>query len=285
MNFIEHVIDYCKQHKVKTVLITVFLLLAPLLIVHVLFLFESENKIFVAKWTAGDLITYISGFEAFLGTVTLGVLTVWQANKANQMSDEATSISKTMLQLESAQHRPCLDFRGGLKQDNTSFLELIFCNSNATLRVFLKNIGPGIAKKSAIVNTELVVADKYYEKNPSLYFVQDMSKYPHELYDLRYSPVGSELHFQIYLKPASSNQFNKYDKIIEESRAGKLGKSNSGSNKVIAMLILHIELVDDIGKIYNETITCTFTGEKENYMTNSFTIEKPEFYNNYISFY
>ena len=59
----------------------------PLLIVHILFRAYSSIPWFEAKWSAGNVLAYIAGFEALLGTVILGLITVTQSEKANEVNE------------------------------------------------------------------------------------------------------------------------------------------------------------------------------------------------------
>lgn len=96
---IELFIAWVKKNKVKTILIIMGLFFLPLMIVHLLFKWNTGISFFYAEWSAGDLIEYIAGFEAFIGTVVLGIIAVWQTSKAND-------ISKSLMELENNKYRP-----------------------------------------------------------------------------------------------------------------------------------------------------------------------------------
>lgn len=82
------IIEWIMTHKFVSTIIMLALFLVPLLIVHLLFLWDSPCTWLSAKWKAGDLIGYIAGFEAFIGTTILGIVAVWQTEKANDTSDK-----------------------------------------------------------------------------------------------------------------------------------------------------------------------------------------------------
>lgn len=71
-------IQWIKAHKLLSVLCVIAIFALPLLIVHCLFKWHSGYEFLNAEWTAGDVLGYIAGFEAFLGTVALGALALWQ---------------------------------------------------------------------------------------------------------------------------------------------------------------------------------------------------------------
>lgn len=52
------------------------------LIVHCLFSIYPTNQWFIAKWSAGEILTYVS-------TVSLGLLAVWQNKKMQEENDKS----------------------------------------------------------------------------------------------------------------------------------------------------------------------------------------------------
>lgn len=81
------VFRWIKMHRLAALLICIFVFAFPLLIVHILFRAYSSIPWFEAKWSAGDVLAYIAGFEALLGTVILGLITVTQSEKANEVNE------------------------------------------------------------------------------------------------------------------------------------------------------------------------------------------------------
>ena len=75
------------NHKALTSLLIILLFAIPLIIVHFLFKWESNADWIVAEWNAGDVIAYIAGFEAFIGTAFLSFLALWQNQKYKQEND------------------------------------------------------------------------------------------------------------------------------------------------------------------------------------------------------
>ncbi len=90
---LDKVFEWVKKHKIKTTFIILGFFVAPLLVIHLLFKWSIGCDWFVAEWSAGDMLGYIGSFLAFLGTVALGTLALWQNKKAN-------AISKNLLNLE-----------------------------------------------------------------------------------------------------------------------------------------------------------------------------------------
>ncbi len=74
-------------------------------------------------WSAGDLIGYIAGFEAFAGTVILGIIAVWQTDKANKTND---SLLKLTEENERKSVLPFLSFNSYIpKYEGNSFNSLL----------------------------------------------------------------------------------------------------------------------------------------------------------------
>jgi len=87
-------LDWIVTHKVKTGLIVFGLFIIPLIAIHFLYKWITPHYILQSSWSSGDLIMYIAGFEAFLGTVFLGVVAVRQNDKAIDLNERMTQIEE-----------------------------------------------------------------------------------------------------------------------------------------------------------------------------------------------
>lgn len=69
------------------------------MVVNILFKFSSA---FPAEWSAGDALSYVSGLQALLGTIILGIITVEQGQDAQEvnrrLSEENNRLQKIMSQ-------------------------------------------------------------------------------------------------------------------------------------------------------------------------------------------
>ncbi|MEN6593608.1 MAG: hypothetical protein ABFC31_01470 [Clostridiaceae bacterium] len=103
------ILEWIKAHKVATIIIILGVFLFPLVLVHIAYKINAISPWFSSTWESGDLITYIAGFEAFLGTVVLGVVAIKQNENANKTNER-------MLQNEEArdafERQPSLMFLG-----------------------------------------------------------------------------------------------------------------------------------------------------------------------------
>ncbi len=94
--------DWMKTHKAITAIVCVLLFLFQALIVHALHKWYIGIPWFTATWESGDVLAYISGFEAFIGTVFLGLVSLEQSKKADEanrrLNEENIYLQKIMSQ-------------------------------------------------------------------------------------------------------------------------------------------------------------------------------------------
>jgi hypothetical protein len=103
--------SWIKEHWIKSIFIIIGILLAlilPPFVVHWMFKTPARNTFFEQTWGPGDLITYLAGFEAFLGTVFLGIVAVRQNDKANELNKRLVDIEEKSSLLA---RYPNLDFK------------------------------------------------------------------------------------------------------------------------------------------------------------------------------
>lgn len=91
--------NWIKSHKF-VIAVLVFILQA--LAVHALHKWYIGIPWLTAKWGPGDFLAYISSFEAFIGTVFLGLVSLEQSRKADEanrrLSEENINLQKIMSQ-------------------------------------------------------------------------------------------------------------------------------------------------------------------------------------------
>lgn len=251
---IETLVEWIVKHKTKSAFIVIGFFCIPLVIVHLLFSCDFGIPFLQSKWSAGDIIAYIAGFEAFVGTLILGAVSIWQNKKAHKISEDAMVISKRMLDIEQQSLLPCFDFDGGQSADNHHFLVLLFYQEYLILRIYLKNVGTGMAKNSQIKSVELYAKDKYY--------VLNQSAYNEETFGHRCILAGDKFHFHLPLKSiddvAKISDGNEY---LKKCSSGTINGEKIYDN--IYDLLIMFELVDAAGNHYNQQIRCTFRGKIE----------------------
>jgi|GEM_PF-432923 len=92
----EKFILWIKKNKLLFGLIILLLFIAPLAVTHILFKLDSGNKWLTAEWSAGDVLGYVAGFEAFVGTVALGALALWQNQQIQKQHLESLAPALSM---------------------------------------------------------------------------------------------------------------------------------------------------------------------------------------------
>ena len=75
---ITHFLQWIGEHKFLSAIIILLLLVFQPFAVHMFLKIPAPSPFFEREWDAGDLITYIAGFEAFIGTVFVGAVAIKQ---------------------------------------------------------------------------------------------------------------------------------------------------------------------------------------------------------------
>ena len=84
--------DWMKKHKKLIAFIIFMVIFGVPLIIHILFKLHSNIDFFVAEWSAGELLSYYGSILAFLGTVILGALSLYQNQIIKQESDKRAEL-------------------------------------------------------------------------------------------------------------------------------------------------------------------------------------------------
>ena len=98
---------WIKKHWIKSILIALGIILAlvvPPFVVHWMFKTESSTTFWEYAWNAGDLITYIAGFEAFIGTIYLGSIAIKQNKQSIDINNRLLKIENDRIQVEQQPH-------------------------------------------------------------------------------------------------------------------------------------------------------------------------------------
>ena len=92
---------WLQKNKVCMALLALFVFIVPLAVVHFLFKFDSGVEWIRAEWSAGETLAYIAGFLAFIGTVSLGALALWQNRQIHGQHIEtlAPALSMNLISL------------------------------------------------------------------------------------------------------------------------------------------------------------------------------------------
>lgn len=77
--------------KILKVLLIIFIIstiiLIPL-IINILFKYDFNIWWLESEWSAGDALNFYAGLLSFSGTIVLGIISIWQTKKANNISEK-----------------------------------------------------------------------------------------------------------------------------------------------------------------------------------------------------
>lgn len=165
----------------------------PLLAIHMLFLWDSGIDWLIARWTPGDIMGYIAGFEAFIGTVSLGAVAFWQNQQIHNQHIESLE--------------PILSMR----------LVLI----DHIIYLLIENTGESGAKDIKIT-VDHIQNNGEVGLNLDALFQNTFELYPHEIVQGRVAMSGSNISTAIFPKifvhvsyvRADINRKNEYSRSV-----------------------------------------------------------------------
>lgn len=123
--------EWMKKHKKLIAFITFMIIFGIPFIIHILFKLRSNIDFFVAEWSAGELLSYYGSILAFLGTVILGALSLYQNQIIKRESDKRTELLE---QRERESNMPRFRLNHMISQGN-----------NSKLKFSIENISPNVA--------------------------------------------------------------------------------------------------------------------------------------------
>lgn len=137
--------EWIKKHKIFVVVLSFFIIFGIPFLIHVLFKIHPKNDFWVAEWTAGDLLGYYGAILAFIGTVVLGMLALYQNHIIKVESDKRAELLE---QRERESNMP--KFIASCRQ----------CNGNTSnLKFSIKNISENLASDITVQNIKIVKPD------------------------------------------------------------------------------------------------------------------------------
>lgn len=138
--FMSKILDWIKKHVWQTILIVLGLFFLPLLLVHIAYRISAISPWFASTWEAGELITYIAGFEAFLGTVLLGMIAINQNTNAIEVNSRILKIEEKSSYLSRCPNIEVIPKEFVLKElgDIYEIEDPVFCEKNLFSKLNLK---------------------------------------------------------------------------------------------------------------------------------------------------
>lgn len=218
----ENLIIWIKKNKLFFGFIVLLLFLVPLLIVHILFKLNSNIEWLLAEWSAGDVLAYIAGFEAFIGTVALGALALWQNQQINKQHIESLAPA----------------------------LSMNLINSNGLIYLTIENTGQSEAKEMSVSvdsienngeNCELILDDL---------FSTIFELYPKEIVQGRVAISGANIVTQIFPQITISVTYLWPQLNRKEQYTRKVIYNNECAQKLSAdMSIDNMKMKSDVDSI------------------------------------
>lgn len=78
------VVEWIKSHKALTFAFLLLLFFIPIIIVQILFQFDTGVTLFQAKWSAGDALNYVIGYATIVSTTFLSLVALYQSERAEK---------------------------------------------------------------------------------------------------------------------------------------------------------------------------------------------------------
>lgn len=126
----ENLMKWILKHKICIGCIFFVLIIGVPFIIHVLFSVKIQNDFFVAKWSAGELLSYYGTILSFLGTIILGIIAIKQNNQIRNISKEANDVNLRMLKLEECAKKSYITIKN-VNISNDKFISIQFKTLNS----------------------------------------------------------------------------------------------------------------------------------------------------------
>lgn len=223
------------KKKLYYIIISFFLLLLILdipFVINEIYLNESGYK---TIWNAEDVLVFYGSFLAFLGTVSLGALALWQNKKANNLTER-------IINLEMQLKKPVLEIIPLLDGDN----ELPFVQKNEKdydVKFFIYNSSDNPAFE--IITTDIWIGNAEFTED-----VDFSSKDRFEITNnkIYWSNCKEEYDFQGYLRSKDKREFQTGIKFKEDNDIEALVNEYGGRY----FLSVTFEFRDLFGEKYKE---------------------------------
>lgn len=82
--------------KILLIIMAVITIMLIPLVINILFKYDFNIWWLESEWSAGDALNFYAGILSFGGTITLGIISIWQTKKANRISEQL--LKKDMLE-------------------------------------------------------------------------------------------------------------------------------------------------------------------------------------------
>lgn len=134
-------LNFMRKHKVFMFVLSVLIFAVPLIAVHLLYKTDCGIIWLQSEWSAGDVLSYIAGFEAFLGTVALGFLALWQNHTIQEQHIESQEplLSMNLIEENSILYL-VVENTGGVEAKDIKLNILELCNNGERNELWLDGL-------------------------------------------------------------------------------------------------------------------------------------------------
>lgn len=88
----EKFLKWIRKNKKLFIFFIIIIALLPIVSIHFLFKLKTNIYWLQAEWGPGDLLGYFGNLLSFLGTVSLGIIAIYQTEKANSLSNKLVEL-------------------------------------------------------------------------------------------------------------------------------------------------------------------------------------------------
>ena len=133
--------NFMRKHKIFMFVLSVLIFAVPLIAVHLLYKTDCGIIWLQSEWSAGDVLSYIAGFEAFLGTVALGFLALWQNHTIQEQHIESQEplLSMNLIEENSILYL-VVENTGGVEAKDIKLNVLELCNNGERNELWLDGL-------------------------------------------------------------------------------------------------------------------------------------------------
>ena len=185
------ILMWIQRHKLMSLGMVIGVFIFPLLCIYFLYLLGTVFELIHAPWRAGDMVGYVASFEAFIGTISLGALSLWQNIKLDE------------------EHTNSLD----------PLLSMRLCANNSLYVLVIENTGRSVATDIKICIEKMEDAEERIECRGPL-FEKIFELYPNEIVQETVFSMGGleracpQLYISVSFRRKDTGKLFNYERTV-----------------------------------------------------------------------
>ena len=88
----EKFLEWIRKNKKLFIFFIIIIVFLPIVSIHFLFKLKANIYWLQSEWEPGELLGYFGDLLSFLGTVSLGIIAIYQTEKANSLSNKLVEL-------------------------------------------------------------------------------------------------------------------------------------------------------------------------------------------------